>query len=290
MESKEGGDFWSRLARKLRRRYRLAISDAETFQEFWGVRLSRLNLLVALGALFAILLVLSFFAISYTPLRGLIPMARNAGADRMVVANALRVDSLSREMDLWKNYLANLRIIFSGGVPDPYTAGGDTISGGNTSFDTMVPSSGDSLLRQQVERNLQSARMRNGEEGNTGKITLRRPVEGEVTRSINAGRGHFGTDIVAAAESAIVSVADGTVILAQWSSDFGYIIAVQHKEGLLSVYKHNSRLLRQVNDRVRSGDALAIIGGEGKTSMGVHLHIELWKDGQLLNPEHYFQY
>ncbi len=290
MESNEGRGFWGRLGHKLRRRYRLAVSDAETFKEVWGMRLTRLNLLVALGALFAILLTLSFFALSFTPLRSLIPMVRDVGTDRTVVANSLKVDSLSREVELWKNYLANLRVIFSGGVPEPYSAGSDTAVGGATVLDTVVPSSEDSLLRLQVERDLQASMARSGEENRTGKLTLSRPLNGEVTRSLDVSRGHFGTDIVAAPETSIACVADGTVILTQWSSDFGYVIAVQHKDGLLSIYKHNARLLRRVNEHVRSGDAIAIIGGEGNTSTGLHLHIELWKDGQLLNPEHYFHY
>lgn len=288
-QSGEGGNYWSRLGERMRRRYRLSLSHADDYKEVWGVRLTRLNVLVALGTLFLVVLALSFLLIFFSPLRHLIPVNLDPSMERYVVGNALRADSMSREVELWDAYLSNLRVIFSGGTPDRYFTGEDSVVVGVGS-DTVRPSSDDSLLRVAVEERLHRS-MAGGSSGSGGAVLqLRRPVEGEVSSSLDVSRGHLGTDIVAAPESAIVSVADGTVIGAQWTSEYGYVITIQHLDGLVSVYKHNSRLLRRVNDRVRSGDAIAIIGSTGEQSTGLHLHLELWRNGEVLNAEHYLGY
>ena len=59
--------------RKLRSKYRLVISNAETFQEVWGMRLSRMNLMVAVGGFFLLVLLLSWVVIFFTPVRELLP-------------------------------------------------------------------------------------------------------------------------------------------------------------------------------------------------------------------------
>ena len=82
---------------------------------------------------------------------------------------------------------------------------------------------------------------------------------------------------------------EGTIVYADWSSETGHVIIVQHERNLISAYKHNSALLKSVGDFVRSEEAIAIIGNSGENSTGPHLHFELWYDGYAINPEEYIK-
>lgn len=272
---------------RMRNKYRLVISNAETYEEIWGMRLSRLNFLVVLGTFFLFVLLLSWLVISFTPIREFVPGYTDSAITQRVVNNALRADSLAREVDLWSSYLDNLRIVLSGGTPENYLLSQDSVL---TSKEVhFTRSEEDSLLRVHVEKDLQLS-----QSPGSGDELLRRtnfnlipPVYGQISNRYDASGQHYGIDIVASPNATVCSVADGTVVLAYWDYEVGYVIGIQHVNGLLSMYKHNERLFRRVNDRVKSGDAIALMGSTGKLSTGPHLHFELWYQGRSLNPEHY---
>ena len=77
---------------------------------------------------------------------------------------------------------------------------------------------------------------------------------------------------------------EGTVIISNWTKKTGYTIIIQHEYNLISVYKHNSILLKEIGQNVKSGDVIAIIGNSGSDSTGPHLHFELWHNGIPINP------
>ena len=113
------------------------------------------------------------------------------------------------------------------------------------------------------------------------------PVKGIVTNSFNPSENHFGTDIVTASNKVVVATLDGTVIIANWTLETGYVIQIQHENNLVSVYKHNSELLKKVGNHVTAGETIAIIGNSGELTSGPHLHFELWHNGTSINPEDY---
>ena len=114
------------------------------------------------------------------------------------------------------------------------------------------------------------------------------PVEGFLARGFDASRGHYGLDVAVKEGTPIRSVGDGYVVFADWTNDGGYVVAVQHADGYLSAYKHNSRLLKRVGDRVRSREAVALSGNTGEITTGPHLHFELWRNGLAQDPRFYF--
>ena len=113
------------------------------------------------------------------------------------------------------------------------------------------------------------------------------PIDGVVSRGFNARSGHFGVDFAAGEGSPIRAVGDGYVVFADWTHEGGYVIAVQHTDGYLSVYKHNARLLARVGERVRSRETLALSGNTGEVTSGPHLHFELWRNGLAQDPRTY---
>ena len=87
-----------------------------------------------------------------------------------------------------------------------------------------------------------------------------------------------------------MAIRDGSVILARWSYQFGNMIIIQHPNNLISVYKHNSALLKKEGDKVKGGEPIAISGNTGEISTGPHLHIEMWINGVPVNPAIFLNY
>lgn len=114
------------------------------------------------------------------------------------------------------------------------------------------------------------------------------PAEGFFTRGFNARQGHFGLDIAVDDGSPIRAVGDGYIVFADWTHEGGYVIAVQHADGYLSVYKHNSSLLKRIGDRVGSRETVALSGNTGEITSGPHLHFELWRNGLAQDPRTLF--
>ena len=150
----------------------------------------------------------------------------------------------------------------------------------------------DSLLRDYVERedsySLKSSS--NANQNSNRNIYFFTPLKGSLTNSYDPTTDHFGVDVVAPKDEAIKATLDGTVISADWTVETGYVIHLQHKNDLISVYKHNSVLLKKTGDLVKAGEPIAIIGNSGELTSGPHLHFELWKAGIPLDPTKYVNF
>jgi len=113
------------------------------------------------------------------------------------------------------------------------------------------------------------------------------PIDGFVSQSFNIRSEHLGVDVVSKPNEPVKNVADGTVIFADWTREFGFVLAIQHSGNLTSVYKHNAKLLKKVGNFVSEGEIISIIGNSGELTDGPHLHFELWHQGNPLNPEEF---
>lgn len=113
------------------------------------------------------------------------------------------------------------------------------------------------------------------------------PVEGTFTQGFDAEDKHFGIDIAAGEQTEFKAIADGTVINAGWTSQYGYTLYLQHGDGFVSVYKHGAKLFREDGDIVMKGDLLGTVGDQGALSYGSHLHLEIWKNGVAQDPQMY---
>jgi murein DD-endopeptidase MepM/ murein hydrolase activator NlpD len=82
----------------------------------------------------------------------------------------------------------------------------------------------------------------------------------------------------------------GSVVLAGFDANSGYVIEIQHSNGFISIYKHNALLLKKQGDEVRSGEAIALVGNTGNFSTGFHLHFELWYKGKPVDPCEYINF
>lgn len=121
----------------------------------------------------------------------------------------------------------------------------------------------------------------------TDVFPLSFPTRGYFTREYNEEQGHLGIDIAGKEETPVVAAASGTVVFADWTYDFGYMVIIAHGEGYMTVYKHNSTLFKNVGATVRRGEIIALLGNTGRTSTGPHVHFEVWRNGIALDPTSY---
>lgn len=114
------------------------------------------------------------------------------------------------------------------------------------------------------------------------------PVNGFISRGFNSEKGHFGIDFVVKNRTPVYSTANGYVIFADYTSQDGYIMIINHQDSYISVYKHCSLLLKKTRETVQQGELIALSGNSGEITTGPHLHFEIWKNGKPVNPQHLF--
>ncbi|MES2629442.1 MAG: M23 family metallopeptidase [Bacteroidota bacterium] len=278
-----------KLIKRLRSKYRLLLIRDTTFEETFSLRLTPLNVIVVFTASFLVLGAFYVSLILFTPLKEYIPGYADGAVKTSIIRASMKTDSLQAELEALNNYQNNLKLILQGKVPVDSLS---RLQNGNKDYKdlTFSVSEEDSLLRLRVEEEEQySLNNSLAEKRTSDENYFFPPVRGVITSHFNTGIGHYGTDIVAPAGEPVKAALEGTVILSSWTSDGGYIIQIQHTNNLglmlVSIYKHNSVLLKNSGDKVATGEPVAIIGNTGELSSGPHLHLELWKNGRPVDPE-----
>lgn len=276
--------YWSRLFHK----YRFVIMTDSSFEEKLSLKLSRLNVFAFAGIIVFFCFFSTLLLIAYTPLSEYVPGKSSTEVQKELIELTIKSDSLKSILSNRAVYLENINNIISG---EELTS---PINNSNIEIDNeneinFEKSKEDSLLRITVEAEDKSS-IYISKKSDNEYLMFFTPLSGLISDSYNNKTKHFGIDIVAKEKSRISSVLDGTVIISHWTSETGYVIGIQHKDDYLSLYKHNSLLLKSVGDYVNAGDHIAVIGNSGELSTGPHLHFELWHKGTPVNPENYISF
>ncbi len=281
-----------KVLKKLKNKYQLTIYNSETLKESFTFSLSRLNVFTYIGISVIIISILVGLLFVFTPFNLLIPSKANSQLSRQLFVNAIKLDSLKKEVRIRDQYFNNIQNVMFGRQVNNFESVQDTtFKHQKLEFSR---SKHDSILRNQIEREeKQSLSIVNNSK--QGSVSLKNlhfflPVKGIVTASFNVESGHMATDIVAQPNEPVLATLEGTVTLATWSLTEGYIIMVQHNYNIVSIYKHNESLLKKQGDHVTAGEPIAIIGNTGELTTGPHLHFELWYNGTPLNPEDYIAF
>lgn len=270
--------------------YRISVTDNETHKHIWSRRFTKTSFFVTAVSITVIICGLNFCLIAFTPIRTFIPGYPDARSKRAAIQNAIKVDSLERVIYRWELYSENLKRAVEGKAPIKI----DSIIKASTNADQEVPDAvtmqkQDSILRERVKEEEQfeiSARARRDLpiEG----LHFFTPLKGVVSQGYDTV--HPYVDITAAEGSVVKATLDGTVIFAGWSEDAGNTIQIQHSDDIVSIYKHNEKLLKKVGEKVKAGTPIALVGNSGDTSTGAHLHFELWHKGETVDPSKYIKF
>ncbi|HZM13511.1 MAG TPA: M23 family metallopeptidase [Bacteroidales bacterium] len=275
---------------KWRDKFRFAIFNDTTFEEVWRVRLTKSNALLALALLVFLIISINTSLIAFTNLREFIPGYPTVELRRDIIMNALMLDSLERELIIRDKYFKDLNDVISGRQPIESVAMRDTSR--NYSNIVFRRSAEDSIFRTRVEQEEQynlSIGTTGAERGTSlANIHFFPPVKGVVSANFDSRTRHYGTDVVTQPKAVVSSTLDGTVVMTGWTMETGFVMMIQHRNNLVSVYKHNARLLKEMGDRVWAGEAISIVGDSGELyTSGPHLHFELWHNGEALDAAKY---
>ena len=278
--------------RKKNRAFRLALVDAVSHERIWSFRYTRTAAMIAIISALLLLVIGIFSLVAYTPVRSFIPGYPGAISRRQAVQNALRIDSLETRIMQWELYAENLRRVVSGAEPvrmDSLILNNRDAS--REEVDARYLALRDSLLRADVEME---------EQFGVDATTLRRnlpiealsfftPVKGVVSDPFDRAL-HPYVDITAPAGSMVMAVQDGTVVYTGWEEEDGYILIIQHSGDILSIYKHNEKLLHKAGKAVKAGTPVGVLAASSSLTKGDHLHFELWYEGKAIDPVQYIKF
>ena len=242
-------------------KFRLAVIDDRSHKHLFNVHFTKTSFFVAIVSIIVVLTAIVYSIIAFTPVRTFIPGYPDAHSKRAAIQNAMRIDSLENVIFRWELYSENLRRVVEGEEPLKIDS---IINAGNRqqpSKDEMAELTlKDSLLRQHVREEEQF--------GISDRDKRNLPIEGL----------HFFTPL------------KGVVISDGWSEDTGYTIQIQHDGDIISIYRHNEKLLKKTGDKVTAGSPIALVGNTGKLTTGEHLHFELWHKGETVDPAKYMTF
>ena len=293
------------LMEKLRDKHRLVIINDDTFEEVTSIKLTPLSVYVGFSTLIVGTAFLVMAAIIWTPLKRYIPGYGDFNRDAQISELVGKVSELESEMEATRRYNENIRKILVGDLSDISKKAAEKQGEPTVMADT---------LPQDVERIPEDAQLRAAVSKGTftsepppalaaaavgsavprdvplEQISFMPPVSGDITSGFDLQKSHFGVDVAAAKNTAVKAAATGVVISSGYTVETGYSIAIQHPNNVVTMYKHNSVLLKETGSAVKSGEAIAIIGNSGETTSGPHLHFELWYKGRPANPVDYINF
>ena len=279
-----------RLKRKLLDKYRLVVLNEDTFEERISLKLTRLNVFV-LVSLSAILLVLAtLILIAFTPLREYIPGYSSTALKKQATELTFTADSLQQIINMNDKYFESIKKVLQGDVSKVDFNKDSIIQAVKLEVNEvdLRPNQEDSILREKVDKEDKYNLFESAKSGTN--FVLFPPVNGTISEPYNLKERHYAVDLVVAKNTPIKATADGSVIFAEWTVETGYVIILEHSQGLLSVYKHNASLTKTQGDLVKAGEVIATSGNTGDYTTGPHLHFELWNNGYPINPTNFIDF
>jgi murein DD-endopeptidase MepM/ murein hydrolase activator NlpD len=279
------------LSERLSTKYQLVIRNEENLAEKTTLGFTYAKVLVLSISVFLLLFILSLFLSKTLLAKWFDPKHAQMEANKKLYELALQVDSLAVEVDRKDKFIQNFQRILSGdtstGFVDPaIDLKGEVKPASAVGNLKLAPA--DSQFRKDFEQTeLSLITLTNSKNRELQETFFFSPITGLVSDKYDLKKGHYGLDIVAKANEPVKCIADGTVIMASWTQDSGYVIGIQHRGNIISLYKHNAELLKKVGSFVNAGEIISIVGNSGEMTDGPHLHFELWYNGNPLNPEEF---
>ena len=290
---------WARFKESSKDEFQLVIRDNRNYNEVGSYNLTPLNLYVAVSTVLLLLAILVFLLIAYTPLRKYVPGYGDVVQRQEVNALEDTIEELTGQLEAQGLILDNFRNT----VAERFTTDEDVEQPAEDVADTEEEPVTLSEAEIQFRREMEQERSGNRTQGVEGTvpaggsreipladINLVAPVNGEISSGFGSRPDHLGVYILAEKNTAIKAAAGGIVVISEFTPANGNVIGIQHDNNLITFYKHNSQLLKQVGDRVRQGEAVAIIGNTGTQSTGPHLHFEMWYRQSPVDPVDYLRF
>jgi len=280
MKSKQAGkkSFISKLLTK----YRLVLLNDSTYEEKSSFKISRLNVFSILFALMFIIVLITSGILFFTPIREYIPGYSSTSLQKQANMLSYKTDSLRQIVFLNDQYINSLKKVLTGDLETIEYKTDSVISKDILDLQIIEKSKEDSILRQLVNNedkyNLDNINK------NKDFYLLSAPINGAVSQNYSIADDHLAIDISVDIGTPVKAVSNGRVILSEWTTQTGYVLIIDHGNDLISVYKHNSKLLKSQGEIVKQDEIIALSGNSGVLTSGPHLHFELWSEGFSIDP------
>ena len=271
--------------KKLFNDYKVVVSSEDTFVEKFAFKASKINVFVLMLVYSVILISFTISVVFFTQLRELVPGYSSSDLLSRAIYLTQKTDSLERQIELNNKFYKSIEDVLSGKTDEFIERENIPIDSSlnEKNLFSISPNSEDSILRNYVDSQ-DKFNLTKNELVIENKMFFS-PIKGDITQTFNFEENHFAIDIAADIGTPVKSILDGKILFSEWSVDTGHVIIVDHGDNIVSVYKHNSKSLKEQNDFVQAGEVIAYSGNQGSLSSGPHLHFELWKNGTPIDPE-----
>lgn len=276
-------------------RYQMVVRNEENLAEVSTINFTYAKVVVISLLTFVIIFIGALYLSQSLLAQWFDPRHTTMEYNQKLLSLTTEMDSLKMKLRAQDRFIDNVQTILKGDVPEgetyrkPNQVNTDDL---NRDMNPQVMNAGDSIIRQEFEEqdfSLASYSSNNYSE-ELKDIFFFPPLQGIVSSPYDMSIDHYGIDIVAKTNEPVKSIADGTVILSSWTQDGGYVIAIQHRANLISVVRHNSALLKKVGNFVNAGEVISIIGNSGELTTGPHVHLEIWYNGNPVDPEEFITF
>ena len=271
--------------KKLFNDYKVVVSSEDTFEEKFAFKASKINVFVLMLVYSVILISFTISVVFFTQLRELVPGYSSSDLLNRAIYLTQKTDSLERQIELNNKFYKSIEDVLSGKTDEFIERDNIPIDSSlnDKNLFSISPNSEDSILRNYVDSQ-DKFNLTKNELVIENKMFFS-PIKGDITQPFNFEENHFAIDVAADIGTPVKSILDGKILFSEWSVDTGHVIIVDHGDNIVSVYKHNSKSLKEQNDFVQAGEVIAYSGNQGSLSSGPHLHFELWKNGTPIDPE-----
>lgn len=278
------------LWQKLLNKRRLIVLNEDTFEETFSLKLNLMNVFIVatLGAIF--LIGITTYIIAFTPLRQYIPGYASTQLKQDAMNLAIQSDSLENIIKENNAYISSVRKVLTGDLEYAKFNKDSIIAAEkqNINEQELLASDAENILLEKVKQEDKF----NVFESSKPKVNfvLFPPAEGKIIQAYNAKNKHLAVTLALVKNTPIKSVATGTIVFADWTPSFGYVMIIRHQDGILSVYKNTGNLTKKQGDIVKSGEVVALAGNSINPNASITLHFELWKDGFPIDPTQFINF
>ena len=275
---------------KLTRSYKVVVSSEDTFEERLSFSTNKFNVFLVLSLYSIILIAFTISVVFFTQLKEMVPGYSSSDLLTQAIYLTKKTDSLENELELNNTFYRSIEDVLSGKTEQIIYKDSLAISNKieNTDPQAISANAEDSILRKYVEQE-DKFNLTKNELVIENKMFVS-PVKGQITQKFDPLNNHFALDILVDTGTPVKSILEGKIIFSEWSIDTGHVLIIDHGDDIISVYKHNSKVLKTQNNYVKAGEIIAYSGNQGTLSTGPHLHFELWKNGTPINPEPLFNF
>lgn len=275
---------------KLSRSYKVVVSSEDTFEERLSFSTNKFNVFLVLSLYSIILIAFTISVVFFTQIREMVPGYSSSDLLTQAIYLTKKTDSLENELELNNTFYKSIENVLSGKTEQIIYKDTLAVSNekDNIDFQAVLTNAEDSILRKYVEEE-DKFNLTKNELVIENKMFVS-PVKGQITQKFDPLNNHFALDILVDTGTPVKSILEGKVIFSEWSVDTGHVLIIDHGDNIISVYKHNSKVLKTQNNFVKAGEVIAYSGNQGTLSTGPHLHFELWKNGTPINPEPLFNF